>query len=297
MQSALKPEVFRKLYNRFRGAEPEVERNPVQRRQRGRKWDRKSTYIQEAAVLRELRLTPGSIAHHGRETARDLRRQRDHRPHLAGRRDQEEFVPAGFLSRKRRQPVDFNSYGSRRGNDRIMTRGTFANVRIKNLMLGGGKGGNTVFWPPAGENFHLRRRDGIPADEHAAHRDRSAGIRHGFIRDWAAKGHEPARRESRRRAELRAHPPQQPRRHGRAAVYSSGRHDRANLKLDGSETYDVIGLDANIKPQQDPDAQDHAQRRAWKTSTSVAALIRPSRLITTSTAEFSPLLRQLVAKA
>jgi aconitate hydratase len=39
---------------------------------------------------------------------------------------------------------DFNSYGSRRGNDRVMTRGTFANVRIKNLMLGGKEGGNTL---------------------------------------------------------------------------------------------------------------------------------------------------------
>lgn len=40
--------------------------------------------------------------------------------------------------------ADFNSYGSRRGNDRVMTRGTFANVRIKNLMLGGEEGGNTL---------------------------------------------------------------------------------------------------------------------------------------------------------
>ena len=44
---------------------------------------------------------------------------------------------------------DFNSYGSRRGNDRMMTRGTFANVRIKNLMLGGEEGGNTIVSPTA----------------------------------------------------------------------------------------------------------------------------------------------------
>ena len=43
---------------------------------------------------------------------------------------------------------DFNSYGSRRGNDRIMTRGTFANVRIKNLMLPGEEGGGHTFSEP-----------------------------------------------------------------------------------------------------------------------------------------------------
>ena len=53
--------------------------------------------------------------------------------------------PAGkFLIENGVTAEDFNSYGSRRGNDRIMTRGTFANVRIKNLMLGGEEGGDTI---------------------------------------------------------------------------------------------------------------------------------------------------------
>src|SRR5882672_8976025 len=57
--------------------------------------------------------------------------------------------PAGkFLLENGVTFEDFNSYGSRRGNDRVMTRGTFANVRIKNLMLGGKEGGNTIFFPP-----------------------------------------------------------------------------------------------------------------------------------------------------
>ena len=49
---------------------------------------------------------------------------------------------------------DFNSYGSRRGNDRVMTRGTFANVRIKNLILGGEEGGNTLI-QPSGEKMTI----------------------------------------------------------------------------------------------------------------------------------------------
>ena len=54
--------------------------------------------------------------------------------------------PAGkYLIEHGVQPQDFNQYGTRRGNDRVMTRGTFANIRLKNLMLGGEEGGNTLY--------------------------------------------------------------------------------------------------------------------------------------------------------
>src|SRR3546814_7842654 len=54
--------------------------------------------------------------------------------------------PAGrFLQSRGVDQAHFNSYGSRRGNDDVMVRGTFANIRIKNLMLGGEEGGNTLF--------------------------------------------------------------------------------------------------------------------------------------------------------
>ena len=60
-----------------------------------------------------------------------------------------------------------------------------------------------------------------------------------------------------------------------------------SLKLDGTETYDIVGLDANLKPQQDLTLQASRARTArWRTCRSAAALIRPSRLITTSTAAF-----------
>src|SRR6185295_4388322 len=56
--------------------------------------------------------------------------------------------PAGrYLQEQGVSPQDFNSYGSRRGNDRVMTRGTFANVRIKNFMVPGVEGGVTVHQP------------------------------------------------------------------------------------------------------------------------------------------------------
>ena len=83
---------------------------------------------------------------------------------------------------------DFNSYGSRRGNDRVMTRGTFANVRIKNLMLGGKEGGNTLY-QPTGEEMSIydasarHIADGTPLIVVAG---QEYGT--GSSRDWAAKG-------------------------------------------------------------------------------------------------------------
>src|SRR5258706_227486 len=65
-------------------------------------------------------------------------------------------APAGvYLSEHQVSQKDFNSYGSRRGNHEVMERGTFANIRIRNEMMGGAEGGNTVYYPTqdaAGEN-------------------------------------------------------------------------------------------------------------------------------------------------
>ena len=53
-------------------------------------------------------------------------------------------------------PLDFNSYGSRRGNDRVMTRGTFANIRLKNLLAPGTEGGVTKYLPDRRSHVDLR---------------------------------------------------------------------------------------------------------------------------------------------
>src|SRR5690606_4059601 len=99
--------------------------------------------------------------------------------------------PAGrFLQSRGVQPADFNSYGSRRGNDDVMVRGTFANIRIKNLMLGGEEGGNTLYHG-AGDPEKLSiyeaamryKADGTPLVVMAG---KEYGT--GSSRDWAAKG-------------------------------------------------------------------------------------------------------------
>ncbi|MBL8094055.1 MAG: aconitate hydratase AcnA [Anaerolineales bacterium] len=112
--------------------------------------------------------------------------------------------PAGrYLIENGVQPKDFNQYGTRRGNDRVMTRGTFANIRLKNLMLGGEEGGLTLFFGPAPDASGVRAMPASPAPEKMSIYDaavayRAAGVPlvviagkeygTGSSRDWAAKG-------------------------------------------------------------------------------------------------------------
>jgi aconitate hydratase len=97
--------------------------------------------------------------------------------------------PAGkYLMANRVEPVDFNSYGSRRGNHEVMMRGTFANTRIKNAMVPGVEGGITKHLPdgaqmPIYDAAMLYKKDGVPLMVLAG---KEYGT--GSSRDWAAKG-------------------------------------------------------------------------------------------------------------
>ena len=145
---------------------------------------------------------------------------------------------------------DFNSYGSRRGNDRVMTRGTFANVRIKNLMVPGVEGGVTKHHA-SGELMSIYdaamkyQEEGIPLLVIAG---QEYGT--GSSRDWAAKGTA--------LLGVRTVVAQSFERIHRSNLVGMGvlplqfkeSISAQTLKLDGSETYDVLGLGANLKPQQ-----------------------------------------------
>ena len=138
--------------------------------------------------------------------------------------------PAGAATcRSTACAADFNSYGSRRGNDRVMTRGTFANIRLRNLLAPGTEGGVTTDFTVHGATrearggvVHLRRRDRStrrPASPLVVLAGKDYGM--GSVARLGGEGHVPARRARSDRRELRAHPPQQPGRHGRAAAASS----------------------------------------------------------------------------
>jgi len=100
-------------------------------------------------------MKPAAVANGVRRPcARHLRRLDHDRPYLAGRFDQGHVARRPLADRAQRRKADFNSYGSRRGNHEVMMRGTFANVRIKNLMVREGRrlarrGGITVHQPTA----------------------------------------------------------------------------------------------------------------------------------------------------
>ena len=125
--------------------------------------------------------------------------------------------PAGkYLIEHGVEPRDFNSYGSRRGNHEVMMRGTFANIRLRNLLAPGTEGGCTI---RDGEQKTIYDAAVAYADGgHAAVRAGRQGVRLRLVARLGRQGPAPARRALRDRRDLRAHPPLEPRGHGRAAA-------------------------------------------------------------------------------
>ncbi len=149
MNASLRPDIFQKLYTGFATQNPKW--NEI-KSSTGNvyEWDRESTYIQEPPFFDGFSPAPCDIVEiHG---ARPLGIFGDSvtTDHISPAGAIKMDSPAGrYLIGKSVTFADFNSYGSRRGNDRIMTRGTFANVRIKNLMVPGTEGGVTKYFPSA----------------------------------------------------------------------------------------------------------------------------------------------------
>ncbi|MBN8421657.1 MAG: aconitate hydratase AcnA [Verrucomicrobia bacterium] len=188
MASALSPDVFRKLYTDFASQNPKW--NEIQ----GGigevfEWDGKSTYIQHPPFFADFSMTPGDITEI--KGARPLGIFGDSvtTDHISPAGAIKKASPAGrFLLEHGVTQADFNSFGSRRGNDLVMTRGTFANVRIKNLMLGGKEGGDTLL-QPAGTEMSIY--DAAEAYKAAGTPSIILGGEDygmGSSRDWAAKG-------------------------------------------------------------------------------------------------------------
>ena len=125
----------------------------------------KSTYIQEPPFFGNFSMQPGEIREIKGARALAIFGDSVTTDHISPAGSIKKTSPAGkYLIENGVEPADFNSYGSRRGNDRVMTRGTFANVRIKNLMVPGVEGGVTISWwqrrarrSAKSANWHVRR--------------------------------------------------------------------------------------------------------------------------------------------
>jgi aconitate hydratase len=251
MQAALQPDVFRKLYKDFAAQNPKW--NEISSSTGNvYEWDRQSTYIQEPPFFENFSMQAGSIAPITGARALGIFGDSVTTDHISPAGAFKKTTPAGkYLIENGVAVEDFNSYGSRRGNDRVMTRGTFANVRIKNLMVPGVEGGVTKL-QPSGEQVSIYdasikyQAEKIPLMIFAG---QEYGT--GSSRDWAAKGTN--------LLGVKAVVAQSFERIHRSNLVGMGvlplqfkdGTTAQSLKLDGTEIYDIVGLDANIKPQQD----------------------------------------------
>ena len=250
LQSALTPEVFRRLYKDFSEQNPKWN-DITSSTGEIYEWDEKSDYIHEPPFFEDFSMEVGNI-----------KEIRDARPlgifgdsvttdHISPAGAIKPTSPAGkYLQSRGIEHADFNSYGSRRGNDRVMTRGTFANVRIKNLMVPGTEGGVTIHHPE-GEQMSIYdaamryQEDNVPLVILAGHEYGT-----GSSRDWAAKGTRllgvkaviAASFERIHRSNLVGM--------GVLPMQFEDGTSAQTLGLDGSETFSITGLSDNIQPGQ-----------------------------------------------
>ena len=208
-------------------------------------WDDASTYIKNPPYFDGMTMEVGAIGDIRGARVMGIFGDSITTDHISPAGNIKKDSPAGrFLQSRGVQPADFNSYGSRRGNDDVMVRGTFANIRIKNLMFGGEEGGNTLYFgatPPEKMSIYdasmKYQADGVPLVVIAG---KEYGT--GSSRDWAAKGTNllgvkaviAESFERIHRSNLVGM--------GVLPLQFNDGENAQSLGLDGSETFDITGL-------------------------------------------------------
>ena len=249
MSTALSPEIFRKLYTDFASQNPKWNEIP------GTvgdvfEWNKQSTYVQEPPFFTGFGMSAGSIGEI--KGARPLGIFGDSvtTDHISPAGAIKKASPAGkFLTEAGVAFEDFNSYGSRRGNDRIMTRGTFANVRIKNLMCPGTEGGVTMHNGTQMPIYDAAMKYAETKTPLMIFAGQEYGT--GSSRDWAAKGTA--------LLGVKAVVAQSFERIHRSNLCGMGvlplqfpeGMTAQTLKLDGTESFDLLGLSDDIRPMSD----------------------------------------------
>lgn len=228
-------------------------------------WDESSTYIQEPPFFAGLGLGLAGISEIRGARALAFLGDSITTDHISPAGNIAADSPAGkFLVANGVQPRDFNSYGSRRGNDRVMTRGTFANIRLKNKLTPGIEGGVTSY--NSGQQSAASGQPVSIYDAAMAYKDADvpliilAGKEYGTgsSRDWAAKGTN--------LLGVKAVLAESFERIHRSNLVGMGVLPLQNLPgenadtlgLTGHELFDIIGLNDDITPQSE--VTIHAQR-------------------------------------
>jgi len=251
MKFAIDPEMYRKLFSAFGEGNPMWDEIPSSVGALYQ-WDEKSTYVRLPPYFDGFGMKPGKVSDVKGARVLGIFGDAITTDHISPAGGIKATSPAGkYLQDHGVGVADFNTYGARRGNHEVMMRGTFANIRIKNLMVPGTEGGITIHQPSGKQTSIYEaamqyQNDGVPTvvfggDEYGQ----------GSSRDWAAKG---------------------PQLLGAKAVIVRNfeRIHRANLvfmgvlplqfqpgttaqtlKLDGSESIDITGIENGIAPMQD----------------------------------------------
>ena len=251
LRSAFEAETYRELYGNFADQNPLWNEIPTTT---GNvyAWDPESTYIREPPYFENFSNEVGTwldvrgarpLAIFGDSVTTD---------HISPAGAIKASSPAGlYLQEKGVGIADFNSYGARRGNHEVMVRGTFANVRIRNLMVPGVEGGVTIHHP-SGDRMSIYdaamkyQSEGVPLIVIAG---QEYGT--GSSRDWAAKGT--------RLLGVKVVVAQSFERIHRSNLVGMGvlpcqfkeGVNAASLGLDGTEQFELVGLEAGVKPLQD----------------------------------------------
>ncbi|NOS99527.1 MAG: aconitate hydratase AcnA [Phycisphaerales bacterium] len=271
MDRCVTPDKFKKQYDGVETGNAKWNAVPVPTGDTYR-WDDANTYIQNPPFFTDMPAEPRPIA--AIRGARVLLMLGDSitTDHISPAGSVKTDSPAGkYLQERGVAPKDFNSYGARRGNDRVMTRGTFANVRLRNLLAPGSEGCVTTHLP-TGERTSVYD---------AAMKYKSAGTPlvvlagteygTGSSRDWAAKGTMllgvravlAVSFERIHRSNLVGM--------GVLPLQFKNGQTRETLGLTGQETYD-IAIDDRVKPQQDITVTAVAPDGQRKTITATARL-------------------------
>jgi aconitate hydratase len=187
-QQSVTPEIFRKQYADVFAGPPEW-----QRLKTGTgavyEWDEVSTYIQEPPFFVDFSATPPAIQPLDKARCLLILGDSVTTDHISPAGEIDPKSPAGsYLQEQGVEPAEFNSYGSRRGNDRVMTRGTFANPRLRNLLAPGTEGGLTLHLPTGNQMsvFDAALRYKAARTPLIVLAGKDYGM--GSSRDWAAKG-------------------------------------------------------------------------------------------------------------
>ncbi|MFE0757158.1 aconitate hydratase AcnA [Inquilinus sp. NPDC058860] len=250
IEQCLTPEMFRSRYaNVFEG--PQEWRSIETAESETYNWNPGSTYVQYPPFFTGMQKEPEPVT--DVRGARLLAVLADSvtTDHISPAGSIKKDSPAGeYLLEHQVRPLDFNSYGARRGNHEVMMRGTFANIRIKNELVPGVEGGFTKH-QPSGEMLPIYdasmryQAEGVPLVIIAG---KEYGT--GSSRDWAAKGT--------RLLGVKAVVAESFERIHRSNLVGMGvlplqftdGTTRLDLTLDGTETFDILGIADGLKPRQ-----------------------------------------------